>query len=201
MPTKVLNTTHMSQYRRSYVPGGTFFLTLVTYYRTPLFSEPENIRHLRAAVAKTRTEKPFEITGAVILPDHIHFLWTLPCGDAHYSQRVSRLKVLFTRLVRGKTSLPQNVSASRRKHRESNVWQRRFWEHTIRDEADLASHLDYIHYNPVKHGLVSCPHLWEYSSFHACVKKGGYQADWACSCCGNKPRLPDFAQMVFGESG
>ena len=201
MPTKVLNTTHMSQYRRSYVPGGTFFLTLVTYYRTPLFSEPENICHLRTAVAKTRTEKPFEITGAVILPDHIHFLWTLPCGDADYSQRVSRLKVLFTRLVRGKRSLPQNVSASRRKHRESNVWQRRFWEHTIRDEADLASHLDYIHYNPVKHGLVSCPHLWEYSSFHTWVKKGGYQVDWACSCCGKKPLLPDFAQMVFGESG
>ncbi|MBF2007997.1 MAG: transposase [Chlorogloeopsis fritschii C42_A2020_084] len=191
----------MSQYRRSYVPGGTFFLTLVTYCRTPLFSEPENISHLRTAVAKIRTEKPFEILGAVILPDHIHFLWTLPSDDSDYSQRVSRLKVLFTRLLRGKKSLPQNVSASRRKHRESNVWQRRFWEHTICNEADLARHLDYIHYNPVKHGLVSCPHLWEYSSFHKWVKKGKYQADWACSCCGKKPPLPDFAHMVFGESG
>ncbi|MFQ4147063.1 REP-associated tyrosine transposase [Chlorogloeopsis sp. ULAP02] len=173
----------------------------MTYCRTPLFSEPENISHLRTAVAKIRTEKPFEILAAVILPDHIHFLWTLPSDDSDYSQRVSRLKVLFTRLLRGKKSLPQNVSASRRKHRESNVWQRRFWEHTICDEADLARHLDYIHYNPVKHGLVSCPHLWEYSSFHKWVKKGKYQADWACSCCGKKPPLPDFAHMVFGESG
>jgi REP element-mobilizing transposase RayT len=87
----------MPEYRRSHALGGTFFLTLVTYRRAPLFSEPENVSRLRAAIVKTRTEKPFEITGAAVLPDHIHFLWTLPPGDSDYSQRVSRLKILFTR--------------------------------------------------------------------------------------------------------
>jgi putative transposase len=186
----------MPEYRRAYLPGGTFFLTLVTYHRTPLFSEPENISRLRSCVAKTRTEMPFELTGAVVLPDHIHFLWTLPPDDSDYSQRVSRMKILFTRSLRGRRSLPENVSASRRKHRESDVWQRRFWEHSIRDEADMERHLDYIHYNPVKHRLVSCPHLWEYSSFHKWVEKDGYKNDWGCSCGGRKPQVPDFSEIA-----
>ena len=186
----------MPEYRRAYVPGGTFFLTLVTYHRTPLFSDPENISRLRRAIAKTRTERPFEITGAVVLPEHIHFLWTLPPDDSDYSQRVSRMKILFTRSLRGRRSLPQNVSASRRKHRESDVWQRRFWEHTIGDEADLEKHLDYIHYNPVKHGLVSCPHKWEYSSFRKWLERGNYEANWGCSCDGRQPQVPDFAEIA-----
>jgi putative transposase len=135
----------MSDYRRAIVPGGTFFLTLVTYRRTPLFSESENVFRLRVAVAQMLTERPFEIIGAVVLPEHIHFLWRLPPNDSDYSQRVSRLKVLFTRSLRGYRALPQTVSASRHKHRESDVWQRRFWEHTIRDEVDLQRHLDYLH--------------------------------------------------------
>ena len=147
----------MSNYRRAYVPGGTFFLTLVTYRRAPLFAEPKNIARLRAALTKTRHKRPFEIVGVVVLPDHLHVLWILPPGDTAYSDRVSRLKVLFTRSLRGKNALPNTVPASRRKHRESDVWQRRFWEHTIRDEADLEQHLAYIHYNPVKQDLVPCP--------------------------------------------
>jgi putative transposase len=186
----------MPEYRRAYVPGGSFFLTLVTYQRTPLFSEPENISRLRHAIAKTRTERPFEITGAVVLPDHIHFLWTLPPGDSAYSLRVSRLKVLFTRSLRAKHSLSENISVSRRRHRESDVWQRRFWEHAIKDEADKQRHLDYIHYNPVKHGLVSCPHLWEYSSFHKMVDRGAYRIDWGCTCCGRQPQVPDLAGIA-----
>ncbi|MGK7935812.1 MAG: DUF433 domain-containing protein [Xenococcaceae cyanobacterium] len=98
-----------------------------------------------------------EVTAA-ILPDHLHFIWQLPPDDSNYSQRVSRLKVLFTRSLKRNKKLTLKVSASRRKHRESDVWQRRFWEQTIKNEADLQQHLDYIHYNPVKHGLVSC--LW-----------------------------------------
>ncbi|WP_293111920.1 transposase [Moorena sp. SIO4G3] len=188
-------STTMPEYRRAYVPGGTFFLTLVTYHRTPLFSEPETIAYLRAALAKTRTERPFEISGAVVLPDHLHFLWTLPPGDTAYSYRVSRFKVLFTRSLRGKKFKPQNVSASRLKHRESNVWQRRFWEHVIRDESDFQQALDYIHYNPVKHGLVSCPHRWEYSSFTRWVETGQYQIDWGCSCRGRQPLVPDFSEI------
>ncbi len=185
----------MSQYRRSYLPGGIFFLTLVTYRRIPLFSDVENISLLRKAMGKMRMEKPFDITAAVVLPDHLHFIWTLPEDDSNYSQRVSRFKVLFTRSLRGKRSLPVNVSPSRRKHRESDVWQRRFWEHTICDEQDLNRHLDYLHYNPVKHGLVSCPHLWEYSSFHKWVKRGKYRSDWGCCCGNNLSKIPDFRDL------
>lgn len=186
----------MSEYRRNYIPGGTFFLTLVTYKRIPLFSNPENIHHLRVAIAKTREEMPLEIIGAIVLPDHIHFLWILPPHDFNYSKRVGRFKVLFTRSLGGEKMLPQGVSISRQKHRESNVWQRRFWEHTIRNEDDLSKHLDYIHYNPVKHGLVSCPHLWEYSSFDKWVNQGVYSAEWGCSCRGRKPQIPDFSQIM-----
>jgi putative transposase len=189
----------MSQYRRSYVPGGVFFLTLVTYQRIPIFSEVENISLLRKAIAKMRNEKPFDITAAVVLPDHLHFIWSLPPDDSNYSQRVSRLKVLFTRSLLRKRSLSVEISPSRRKHRESNVWQRRFWEHTISDEHDLHRHLDYIHYNPVKHGLVSCPHLWEYSSFRKWVKQGKYSLYWGCCCENNLAEIPDFGDLVVGE--
>jgi len=182
----------MPEYRRAYVPGGTFFITLVTYNRQTLFSDPKNVSLLRTAVATTKSEKPFEILGAVVVPDHIHLLWTLPPNDTAYSQRVGRLKVLFTKSLDPKRSLPQNISSSRRKHRESDVWQRRFWEHTIIDEEDLERHLDYIHYNPVKHGLISCPHLWSYSSFSAWVRKGVYPVDWCCTCDGRQPKIPHF---------
>ena len=111
----------MPEYRRVYVPGGTFFITLVTYQRKPLFSNIENISKLRGAVATVRFQMPFEIIGAVVLPDHIHFLWTLPADDQAYSKRVGRLKVLFTHSLRGKGTLLQNISNSRFKHRESDV--------------------------------------------------------------------------------
>jgi len=165
-----------------YVPGGIYFLTLVTHFRRPLFKELDNINLLRAATAKIKAEKPFEIIAAVVLPDHLHFLWQLPSNDANYSQRVSRLKVIFTRAYKANNYSSGEISASRLKHRESDVWQRRFWEHAIRDEADLQQHLDYIHYNPVKHGLVSCPHLWSHSSFSRWVKCDRYSRDWCCTC-------------------
>ena len=185
----------MPEYRRAYVPGGTFFLTLVTYNRTPLFSEPENVSRLRRIVATVKSEMPFEITGAVVLPEHMHFIWTLPPNDTAYSKRVGRLKVLFTQSLRGHRQLPKNVSSSRRKHRESDVWQRRFWEHTIRDAGDFEQHLDYIHYNPVKHGLVLCPHSWPYSSFHWWVRKRGYTVDWCCICHGRQAQRLDFTEI------
>jgi putative transposase len=182
----------MSNYRRVFIPGGTFFFTLVTYNRQPIFSNPENVSRLRCAIAQVKAEMPFDIVGAVVLPDHLHFIWKLPTGDRNYSKRVGRLKVLFTQSLRGERALPQNVSISRRKHRESNVWQRRFWEHTIQDEEDFEMHLNYIHYNPVKHGLVSCPHLWSSSSFHSWVRTGGYDSQWCCVCGGKQPRIPNF---------
>ncbi|NJN03551.1 MAG: transposase [Leptolyngbyaceae cyanobacterium SL_1_1] len=174
----------MPNYRRIYTPGGAVFLTLVTFNRRPLFSDVDNVRRLRWATATMRAKLPVEITAAVILPDHIHFLWKLPQGDSNYSKRVGRLKVLFTQLLRGSHSLPQDVCISRLKHRESDVWQRRFWEHTIRDEADWVQHLNYLHFNPVKHGLAGCPHQWEYSSFRWFVREGFYGVDWGCRCKG-----------------
>ena len=108
---------------------------------------------------------PFDIRAAVVLPDHMHFIWTLPRGDKDYSKRLGLMKVKVTRSLNGVGNLPEHVSPSRRKHRESDVWQRRFWEHTIDDEDEFERFFDYVHYNPVKHGHTSCPHLWPYSSF------------------------------------
>ena len=174
----------MPNYRRFYVPGGTYFFTIVTYQRQPIFANPENISRLRKAIATIKSEMPFTIIGAVVLPDHLHFIWQLPPGDTDYSKRIGKMKVLFTQSL-PKSEIPQQAnSVSRLKHRESNIWQRRFWEHTIRDEQDLENYLNYIHYNPVKHNLVSCPHLWQYSSFHYWVKNQLLDNDWACVCNG-----------------
>lgn len=194
-----LDRTSMPQYRRAYTPGGTVFLTLVTYNRNSTFANSQNVAYLRSAIAAMRSEMPFEITAAVVLPDHLHFLWTLPSNDRDYSKRVGRLKVLFTQSLRGRQALPQHVSLSRRKHRESDVWQRRFWEHTITDETDLANHFDYLHYNPVKHGLVQCPHEWQYSSFHRYVQKGAYNRDWGCRCNGKQPDVLAIEGVIMGE--
>ena len=175
----------MPEYRRVNIPGSSVFLTLVTHERAKLFSIPDNINKLRQACSIIIMEKPFAINAAVILPEHIHFLWTLPPNDRDYSYRVGRMKVLFTRALRGVNNLPDNVCESRRKHRESDVWQRRLYEHTIRDEFDFRKHLDYLHFNPVKHGLVKCVHDWEYSSFYRGVKRGEYDIAWGCQCNGN----------------
>ncbi len=143
----------MPAYRRAHISGSSVFLTLITYQRQQLFLIPANIDRLRQACDLMMTEKPFTIDAAVILPEHIHFLWTLPPDDPDYSYRVGRMKVLFTRALRGTNNLPDDVCESRKKHRESDVWQRRnvrrfpphtistrqrrFYEHTIRDELDL----------------------------------------------------------------
>jgi putative transposase len=189
------------EYRRAYIPGSSVFLTCVTYQRQKLFSIPENIDTLRQACAVIVAEKPFIIDAAVILPEHIHFLWTLPPEDRDYSYRIGRMKVLFTRALRGANNLPDDVCESRRKHRESDVWQRRFYEHTIRDESDLRKHLDYLHFNPVKHGLVKCVHDWEYSSFHRGVRRGEYDVKWGCQCNGNifTPAVTSLMNLEMGE--
>jgi putative transposase len=187
----------MSDYRRYYVPGGTFFLTFVTYQRIPLFRRSEAVDCLRASLRQVQAEMPFDFPAGVVLPDHAHFVWSLPRGDVGYSRRIGRMKILFTRTIREQLVILQERTASRQKHREANVWQRRFWEHTIVDEGDYERHLDYIHYNPVKHGLVTCPHLWPHSSFSHHVRGGLYTDKWGC-CCGGRtpvvPRLEDIAR-------
>lgn len=181
----------MPEYRRAFVPGGTFFLTIVTNARKPLFVEASNVIRLHAAIETVRQERPFSMLAHVVLPDHLHVVWTLPPGDADFSTRVGRMKVLFTKSLReqsGGHCPPYNGRrpASRVKHRESGVWQRRFWEHTIRDEQDFARHVDYIHYNPVKHGVAACPHIWRESSFMRWVDEGVYSHDWCCCCTGRR---------------
>jgi putative transposase len=172
----------MSQYRRFYVPGSTVFLTVVTYQRIPLFENLENVQYLRRSLKTVQASMPFEFVAGIVMPEHLHFLWTMPEGDGNYSKRIGRMKVLFTQALRGEDYIPEAISRSRQKHRESDVWQRRFWEHTIRDERDFQNHCNYLHANPVKHGLTQCPHEWEFSSFHRWVQQGKYPADWGCRC-------------------
>ena len=186
----------MPQYRRAHLPGSTVFITCVTYQRRPIFQTEAIIQLLRDALAQTQQERPFHIVGAAVLPDHLHFLWQLPTDDHDYSSRVGRMKVLFTRAFRGNKGLPTDVCASRQKHRECDVWQRRFWERSLCQQQQINHYLDYIHYNPVKHGLVACPHNWSYSSFSRYVKRGYYSWDWACQCQGNKGGVPNFSDIV-----
>ena len=185
----------MPTYHRAYVPGGTFFLTLVTYNRKPLFADSHNVVRLRNALSTVRHEHSFEIAAAVVLPDHVHFLWTLLPGEPNFSKRIGRLKVLFTQSLQGRLMTAHDVSQSRLSHRERDVWQRRFWEHTIRDEKDFQQHVDYIHYNPVKHELTTCPHRWAYSSFARWVRQGAYTAAWCCTCGGRKIKVSNFSAI------
>jgi putative transposase len=193
----------MADYRRADQPGGTYFFTLVTYERRPIFADAAHVGRLRAAAMAVMNERPFEFVAAVVLPDHAHYLWTLPAGDADFSTRIGRMKALFTKsLATDGEKAPPHAGwapaaatirpASRVKHRDADVWQRRFWEHLIRGRDDLNRHLDYIHYNPVKHGYVSCPHAWPASSFNSCVDTGWYEPDWCCRCAGRAIHPPDF---------
>jgi len=186
----------MPEYRRFLQKGGIVFLTIVTYNRQNIFAKDQNINILRKSVAKIKAEMPFTILGAVILPNHLHFLWQLPLNDDNYSKRVGKIKVDFTKKIGQKNIPSEIISASRQKHREKNIWQRRFWEHTIKDELDFQQHLDYIHYNPVKHGFVSCPHFWRYSSFSMWVEKKFYDREWGCICENRKPHIPNFETII-----
>ena len=162
----------MVHYRRNFLAGGTFFFTATLADRRSSVLV-ENIGLLRRAFRTTRRERPFSIEAVVILPDHLHIVMTLPQDDADFSGRWKRIKSLFTRDV-----VARGLAYQRNRHGEYALWQRRFWEHTIRDEADLVRHIDYIHYNPVKHGLVSQVSDWPYSSFHRYVKLGVLPKDW-----------------------
>ncbi len=185
----------MPEYRRIFQPGGMFFFTVVTNRRRRLLATQLAIDLLRDSFREVQADMPFEMDACVVLPDHLHCIWTLPEGDSEYSKRWSRVKRRFTQRWLSSGGHEDAVSESRTRHRERGVWQRRFWEHTIRDEHDLIRHVDYIHYNPVKHGLVSCPHAWENSSFDRWVGLNHYAPDWLCVCDGRTRRPPDFAAI------
>ena len=159
-------------YRRNWISGGTYFFTVTLADRRSQVL----IKHLvllREAFRCVRRERPFRIDVVVVLPDHLHTIWSLPEGDSDYPGRWRAIKSRFTRAVRERdVPLISNTKG------EYNLWQRRYWEHTIRDEDDLQRHVDYIHYNPVKHGLVKRVADWPYSSFHRYVRLGRISPDW-----------------------
>jgi putative transposase len=167
----------MSWYRRNYVPGGTYFFTVVTHRRRPFLTSDLARPILRQVIAAVRSARPFALVAVVLLPDHLHAVWTLPPGDADYSGRWSQIKEGFTRryLAAGGSESREGGRAHRR---ERGVWQPRFWESTVRDEAHLKRVVDYTHFNPVKHGLVTRARDWPWSSFHRYVELGEYDPDW-----------------------
>jgi putative transposase len=185
----------MREYIRMDAPGGTFFFTLVTFERRPILAGPERVVALRAAFRSVRAAHPFELLGAVVLPDHVHLVIELPPHDADFSTRIALIKRYFTHALTPAEIGEPSPSSSRRRRRERSIWQRRFWEHTIRDERDLEAHMDYIHYNPVKHGHAGCPHAWPWSSFARWVRAGRYPPDWACSCRAPAPPPADLPSV------
>jgi putative transposase len=182
----------MPNYRRAFQPGGTFFFTVVTVGRTGILTSENARRWLHEAFAECGAARPFVQVASVLLPEHLHELWTLPTGDSDYSTRWRQIKTAFTRRYLDGDGVEQAVTADHHEQGRRGVWQPRFYEHTIRDETDLNNHLDYIHYNPVKHGLVTCPHLWPWSSFHRFVREGKYEPGWACACGGETVKPPNF---------
>jgi putative transposase len=170
----------MRRYVRSRT-GSVFFFTVVTHERRPILTSDLGRRCLREAIAWARKHHPFHITGIVLLPDHLHAVFELPAGDANYSTRWRLIKSRFTTLWRSRNGTEGHVGPSRQRSVERGVWQRRFYEHTCRDEADLQRCVDYIHVNPLKHGLVSRVVDWPWSSFHRSVQDGYYPVEWGNS--------------------
>ena len=174
----------MPNYRRVKTPGATYFFTVVTYERQRILCEPVSRVALRDAIHNTQSLHPFLINVWVLLPDHLHCLWTLPDGDYDFSKRWGMVKSNFTKRMKQvgwASPTENNQSPSRTRHREAFIWQRRFWEHQIRNQQDFNRHCDYIHYNPVKHGLVDDPKKWEYSTIHRFIEKGLYPSNWGDS--------------------
>lgn len=163
----------MTDYRRLRVPGGTYFFTVK-------LCDPdsrllvERVAALRAAFRTVMTAHPFSIDAIVVMPNHLHALWTLPPGDSDYSTRWRQIKAAFSRSI----SKGERRSASRQSKGERGIWQRRFWEHGIRDQRGFNNRFHYIHHNPVKHGFVRRANDWPYSSFHRAVRQGIYPSDW-----------------------
>ncbi|KPN74061.1 transposase [Neisseria sp. 74A18] len=162
------------RYRRAFSAGGSYFFTLALQNRKADWLI-RHIGNLRQAFAEVKKRHPFEIVAVCILPDHLHLIMSLPENDSDYPTRLRLIKAKFSRTL-PKTEL---ISRSRQDKGERGIWQRRYWEHQIRDERDLNAHIDYIHFNPVKHGYVGRVSDWPYSSFHRYVQKGILPADWA----------------------
>ena len=164
----------MSEYRRAWLPGGTWFFTVNLAERRGNRLLVERIDLLRHAFRGVRMRRPFRLEAVVILPEHLHCIWTLPAGDTDFSSRWSWIKGQFSRGI----DKGERISQSRSKRGERGIWQRRFWEHRIRDDKDFTLHVEYLHWNPVKHGWVRRVADWPHSSFHDYVRRGLYPENW-----------------------
>lgn len=167
----------MATFRRSLTPGGIYFFTVNTYRRQRLLTDPQIYAALKMAIRRVKTSHPFDIEAFVLLPDHLHCVWRLPVGDMNYAMRWSSIKRRVSQAVRDR--MAEGVTASRTKRRELGLWQRRFWEHQIRNDEDFMRHVEYIHFNPVKHGYVQRVKDRPYSSFHTHARQGLGPIDWA----------------------
>ncbi len=168
----------MPEYRRNFDPGGTYFFTLVTFNRRHLFSKKANCQLLVDIWKDVQSRHPFESVAACILPDHIHAIWTLPEGDDDYPMRWKEIKRLFTQEFHRQVHEGIGRTLSQQLQGEATLWHRRYWEHTIRDQDDLNAHIDYVHINPLKQGLVPMVKDWPWSNFHRYAKMGIYPIDW-----------------------
>ncbi|MDD5267079.1 MAG: transposase [Methylococcales bacterium] len=168
----------MSNYRRVYLPGGMYFFTVVTLRRQRFLIDDDVRAALREGIQFTRQSKPFEIVAWVLLPDHLHCIWRMPSDDTDFSSRWSMIKRIVTQRCGERLNHPEWLNERRCKRQQGTLWQHRFWDHLIRDEDDFNRHMDYIHWNPVKHGLVSKVVDWPYSSFHRLVQSGWYPENW-----------------------
>lgn len=181
----------MPNYRRANAEGGCYFFTVNTLHRQPLLTEASVRDALREAISSVRKTLPFTINAWVLLPDHLHCLWTLPPGDADFATRWKLIKAKVTQQCGGSLIRSEYITARRQKKHQGSLWQNRYWEHLIRDDSDFARHVDYVHLNPVKHGHVKYVGDWPYSSFHRYVNEGIYPQNWA----GNEEK----SEAEFGE--
>lgn len=165
----------MRTYTRVRIPGGIYFFTVNLAERRNNTLLIDRVEQLREAFRSVRTAHPFVIEAMVVLPDHLHCIWRLPDGDDRFASRWRLIKARFSTAV----VAAERISASRLRRGERGIWQRRYWEHVVRDDEDWRHHLDYIHYNPVKHGYVRRVCDWPHSSFHRYVWQGLYPMDWA----------------------
>ena len=177
----------MPNYRRAYAPGATWFFTINLLERHGNDLLIREIDRLRTVIRRVHELHPFTIDAWVVLPDHMHCVWTLPAGDHDYALRIRLIKTLFAR------ALPaiERRSDVRVNRGERGIWQRRYWEHLIRDEADFRAHLDYVHVNPLKHGLVTRVQDWPHSTFHKYVEAGVYPPDWCGDAGADMLDYPD----------
>jgi REP-associated tyrosine transposase len=168
----------MPEYRRIKVKGGTYFFTVATHGRRPILTHDQVRGALREGIQEVRQSVPFSIDAWVLLPDHLHAIWMLPENDDNFASRWAVIKRIVSKRCAALDGIGGSIIDSQGKRGENRVWQRRFWDHLIRDEKDLQSHLDYIHWNPVKHDYVKRVIDWPHSTFHRFVAKGIYPPDW-----------------------